>query len=372
MTIGIDCHHIKDQKGIERYLANLLKFWKKEQVKFILYIDNPKDVGIFPEAQNFEIKIIKKILGISSTALFQHFLLPRQAQKDKVDILFSPSYLLPLLFRGKTAVTIHDIIYEAHPEWFNFQGWQDKILVKWIGKVSARKADIIFTPSNFTKKEIVRFYQIKASKIKVISLAAETYKAKKPCKKPLSKKSYFLLPAALFERRCVSELISAFGKIAKKYPKFQLVIIGKDFTNRNVAYLAKLINQKFNRKAIIYYSDFISQDQIVAFFQNAYATVYLSLYEGFGLPVLESMAYGVPVICGNAEALKEITEKNCYWVSDPRDIKKISEQMLLAVQDKKYYQQIQKSGLAQSKKFSWETCAKETLQLLIEKAEADL
>jgi len=392
MLVGIDCHHIKDQKGIERYLLNLLDFFRKEkEINFILYVGDKNTAGKLPKSNNFRTKILKSFLG-SSTALFQHILLPLQAKKDQVDLLFSPSYFLPLFYKGKTAVAIHDIIYEAHPEWFNFRTW-DKILVKWIGKKSAKKANIIFVPSEFTKQEIVRFYKADSEKINVTPLASD--KIFKPAKnnqfnchsdsvpygageesntnpelkiikeKYGIKKNYLLFAAAIFDRRCVKESIFAFEEIAERYPDFQYLIIGKDLTSKkNIEISVKEINKKLERQAIVYFPNFVSNEEILTLYNGAKTTIYLSLYEGFGLPLLESASCGVPVICGNAEVFREVLGDSCFWVDDPQDSKQIEKAMKMAIKNKEFHDQIKKQGAKKAQEFSWKMCAQKTLHVL--------
>ncbi len=372
MTIGIDCYHIKDQKGIERYILNLLNFWKEEKdINFILYVGESRSAKKIPKSKNLRVKILKGI--ISSTALFQHWLLPREAKKDKVDILFSPSYLLPFFYKGKTAVTIHDIIYKAHPEWFLFRGFWDKILVKWMGHKSAKKADIIFTPSEFTKQEINKFYKIKFCKIILTPLAADKIFKQKKNENELKKikrkygikKNYFLFAAAIFERRCVAESILAFQEIAKEYSDFQCLIIGKDFSrSQNVSAMVKEINSELKKQAIIYKPFFVENEELANLYRGAHALVYLSTYEGFGLPTIESMKSGLPVICGNAEALKETTGKNCFWVKNPKNISQIAKTIKQSIENKKLYNKIKEQGIKRARDFSWKKCAEQTLKIL--------
>jgi len=372
MLIGIDCHHIIDQKGIERYLLNLLGFWKDEKdVKFILYLRDKASLAKIPQSKNFTPKILKSLFGFSSTAFFQHVLLSIQAKKDKVDLLFSPSYFLPIFYQGKTVVTIHDIIYQVHPEWFNFR-LGDKILVKLVGRKSAQKADLIFTPSEFSKQEIIKFYGIRPEKIKVTLLASDEIFKQVDDRKPLEaikekyriKKNYFLFIAVIFERRCVQESILAFETIAKKYSDFQYLIIGKDLTSeRNIEILAQEINQKLSRQAIIYSQNFISSEEMLALYNGAHATIYLSVYEGFGLPLLESASCGTPVICGNAEVFREVLGDDCFWVDNPQDIKQIEKIMERTIEDKKFYDDIKFRAQEKVKEFSWKKCAINTLQV---------
>ncbi|MFA6436711.1 MAG: glycosyltransferase family 1 protein [Candidatus Paceibacterota bacterium] len=372
ITIGLDCHHIRDQKGIERYVLNLLSFFKNEkEIDFILYIRDKETAGKLPKSDNFKIKILKSFLG-SSTALFQHILLPFQAKIDQVDLLFSPSYFLPLFYKGKTALTIHDIIYEAHPELFNFR-ILDKILVKWIGKKSAKKANLIFAPSEFTKREIIKFYKIDSKKINVTPLASDEIfkpvindKALKFTKEKYGiKKNYFLFVAAIFDRRYVRESILAFEKIAKQHYDFQYLIIGKDLTSKqDIEMLAKKTNQKLERQAIIYFPNFVSSEEMLILYGGANATIYLSLYEGFGLPLLESASCDTPVICGNAQVFKEVLGDGCFWVDDPQDSKQIEGAMKIAIENKKTYNQTKEQGLKKAQEFSWKECAEKTIGFL--------
>jgi glycosyltransferase involved in cell wall biosynthesis len=380
MTIGIDCYHIKDQKGIERYILNLLSFWKEEKdINFILYVDGNKSAKKIPKSKNFGVKVLKGL--ISSTTLFQHWLLPRQAKKDKINILFSPSYLLPFFYRGKTAVTIHDIIYEAHPEWFRFRGIQDKALIKWIGYKSAKKADIIFTPSEFTKQEINRFYKIKLRKIILTPLAADEIFQKKKNEDKLKKikqkygikKKYFLFAAAIFERRYITETILAFQEIAKKYLDFQYLIIGKDLTSsQNISALIEKANSKLKRQAVVYRPSFVENEELATLYHGAHTLIYLSAYEGFGLPVLEGQACAIPVITSDGTSLREITKakdeklNNSYsaLLIDSNNIQEIAEAMRRIIDDKELRKKLIKKGLKNVKRFSWKKCAEETLEAL--------
>jgi glycosyltransferase involved in cell wall biosynthesis len=364
-------------------------FKKEEEINFILYVSDRETVKKLSKSGNFKIKILKSFFG-SSTALFQHILLPLQAKKDQVDLLFSPSYFLPLFYKGKTALTIHDIIYEAHPEWFNFRIW-DKILIKWIGKKSAKKANLILTPSEFTKREIIKFYKIDSKKINVTPLASD--KIFKPAKnnqfnchsdppkareesntnpelkiikeKYSIRKNYLLYAAAIFDRRCVKESILAFEKIAKQNLNFQYLIVGKDLTStKKIETLAKEINQKLGRKAIVYFPDFVSSEEMLMLYYGAQATIYLSLYEGFGLPLLESASCGTPVICGNAHVFKEVLGDGCFWVDNPRDSKQIEKAIKMAIENKEFYNQVKEQGEKKAQEFSWKRCAQKTLKLL--------
>jgi len=156
MRIGIDCHNLEiNRTGTGRYLMNLLKYWSKPNSlpcrqagkfqildsKFILYFKNkiPKDIlrliNRRAENKSFE----AKILGSNSNTLFIHYFLPKQAKKDKIDILFCPNYIAPIFYKGEIALVLHDIIYEAKPKLYNWPSVFDKVLLKKVSKISVKK-----------------------------------------------------------------------------------------------------------------------------------------------------------------------------------------------------------------------------------------
>lgn len=173
MLIGIDAHNLEGKRtGVGRYLFNLLKIWttlsKESNFKFILYFKDeiPADL---PQSELFE----RKLLKVGSTTKFTHWDLPRVATKDKVNILFCPAYVAPLFYKRKIALTLHDISYETRPAEFNWQSPVDWILLKWISKQSAKKAAVIFTPSEFSRQEVIKYYKIEPKKIIITYLAVE-------------------------------------------------------------------------------------------------------------------------------------------------------------------------------------------------------
>ncbi|MCK5491036.1 MAG: hypothetical protein KAI67_04290, partial [Candidatus Pacebacteria bacterium] len=121
MKIAIDARSLESSKtGIGRYLSNLLKYWKnKENTQFVLYFKDEIPDNELINSDNFEKVVLKNPFGFSSNFFFQHFLLPYYLKKDKIDFFFSPFYLKPIFCPVRSSIVLHDISYEAHPEWFN-------------------------------------------------------------------------------------------------------------------------------------------------------------------------------------------------------------------------------------------------------------
>ena len=375
MLIGIDAHNLEGNRtGVGRYLFNLLQEWSKlsskfkvQNSKFILYFKDeiPADV---PRSALFEMKLFK----VGSTAKFMHWNLWRAAKKDKVDILFCPGYVAPIFWQDKLALTLHDIIYEAHPDWFEFKNPADKILLKWVSKRSAKKASVIFVPSEFSRNEVIKYYKVKSEKITVTYEAgeinaAETIGSQDLIKGRLNlKKQFAFFVGSIFNRRHMSEIISAFGRLAKERPDLQLLIAGKDRTKpeQHIDKLVSLLNEKLGRQAILRV-DFVGDNDLKLLYQACAFFIWLSDYEGFGLPPLEAMALGAPVITSDSTSLKEVAGSAALLIKNNSDVNEIYQAMRRLVEDENLRQELIRHGKEQAAKFSWEKCAEETLNGLI-------
>lgn len=353
MRIGIDAHSLEENRtGVGRYLFNLLKEWKN--LDLVLYFKKkiPDDISN------------GKVLNTSSNALFMHYYLPKAAKKDKVDILFCPGYVAPVFYKGKIALALHDIIYEARPDLYNWPSVFDKILLKKVSKISAKKADVIFACSQFTKDEIIKYYKIRPEKIFVIPLAVDekfiknvghpTSHITSHIKKKYGIKNKFIFyVGAIINRRFIPETIRAFANITDKLPEYQFLIGGTNYASL-----------KINQKGVIYI-DYIDENDLNILYNAADLFIWLSSYEGFGLPPLEAMASATPVITTKMGSLSEVVDEAALFVENPKDINEISEAIYKGLTDGNLREKLIRKGLEQVKKFSWQKTAEETLKILI-------
>jgi glycosyltransferase involved in cell wall biosynthesis len=340
MRIGIDAHSLEENKtGVSRYLFNLLRYWPKQDI--VLYFKNkiPDDI---PSG---------KVLNTNSNALFIHYFLPKAAKKDKVDILFCPGYIAPVFYKGDIALVLHDIIYEARPDLYNWPSVFDKILLKKVSKISAKKAKIIFTCSQFSKNEIIKYYKINPDKIFAIPLAADE-KFKKFGRATSENKFIFYI-GALIKRRFITEMIRAFKKLSDKLPNYKFLIVGKNYTNQQI---------KGNR---IIHKNYVDEKDLPLLYNSADLFIWLSSYEGFGLPPLEAMACGTPVVTTKMGSLPETVGDAALFVKNPKNIDEIAQAIYKGLTDKNLREKLIKKGLEQARKFSWEKTAQETLKILL-------
>lgn len=356
MLIGIDCHPLeKTRTGAARYLINLLKYWKDDQrVNFILY----------------SMKDVKNPLNIKSTALYYNFSLPRRAKKDKVDILFLPFYMRPFFCGVPTAVAIHDISYIAHPEWFDLY---HRMAYNILSKRAIRKSKIIFASSEYTGKEILKYCKINPEKIHVVLLAVDEKfnpnknlaKIQEIKQKYNLKNKYLFYAGSIFNRRHVLETLKAFELILEKYLNYQLFITGRNLTHpfQDIDKEIRRINQKFPEaiKRVAY----VDEEDLVCLYQAAELFIYLSEYEGFGLPPLEAMACGTPVLTTKKTSLAEVLGDYPLWIENPNDVEEIKEKMIKILSNERLRNEMIEKGLAQAQKFSWQKTAEETLKIII-------
>jgi len=378
MRIGIDAHNLEGQRtGVGRYLVSLLNEWNKfdlsKDLKFILYFKDQIPEGLNLSDEFFE----KKVLGNSffkSNVLFVHFFLSRAAKHDKIDILFCPGYISPVFYKGKIALALHDIIYQARPDLYNWPSLWDKILLKKVSQISARKAKTIFVPSEFSKKEVLRCCKVDSSKVFNIPLAVDqSFKQiddkeilKSVKNKYQIKDKFIFYIGSIFNRRHLPEMIKAFENIALKFADYQFLIIGTNHTSPfdDIDELARSVNQKLGRPAILR-QDYLTGKDLVPLYNAANLLVWLSDYEGFGLPVLEALACGTLVITSPMSSIPEVAGESAIYVKDSTNVEEITRAIDQGLTNQELRQNLIRKGLEQARKFSWKRCAQQTLDALV-------
>lgn len=379
MIIGIDAHNLEGGRtGVGRVLVNLLRQWDKfslsSGLRFILYFKReiPVDLGLVKP--NFQCRLLAPLFGRQSHALFKHFLLWRAAKKDKVDVLFCPDYTAPIFYRGKTGLILHDISYEARPDIFNWPSVWDKILLKKFSRISTRRASAIFTVSEFSKQEVLKYYRVDKDKVFVFLNGIEERFRKIEDRALIEdfKKRYRIkdklvcFVGSIVNRRHLDKVIAAFAKVGQDMPQYQFFISGRNHTSPfvDIEGQIKELNKKLGREAILRI-DFISDDDLPLLYNACDWTIYLSEYEGFGLPVLESMACGTPVITSPVTSIPEVAGDAAIYVKDSNGIEEIERVLRQGLADERLREELIAKGLARQKMFSWEKSARIILDALV-------
>ncbi len=287
--------------------------------------------------------------------------------KLPVDIYHIPQNGIGLNLRevDKLLITLHDIIPFRMPETCNPKYLE--IFKKEIPKIVESSKGII-TVSEFSKKDIIDYFKIPESKVHVTKLAAETIYS--PVNKNISKKflkynygiddDYILYVGGISRRKNLITLLNSFEKFIKSSnKKVKLVIAG----NKSFYYPAlEKRTSELGISSSVIYPGFIPIEYMPYFYSSAICLVYPSLYEGFGLPPVEALACGTPVISSSATSLCEILE-DCALYFDPYDETDMSECMEKIIDDLLLREKLIKNGFSLTKKLTWENTARETLKI---------
>lgn len=349
MKIGIDAQTTLGEKtGFGFYVKNLLENLQKIDPENQYIAFRPQD---------------QKDLSTSKRFLWDQFSMPKQAKLAQVDILHQPCFSAPVLFRGKIVVTIHDIIAKTYGQDLPF--FSRQFFGRWM-PFTYRFADRVICDSECTKKDIIRLLKIPAEKIKVIYLAATDSGRKKDLKKIKQIKEkyslgekYFLHIGSLNPRKNLEFLLRVFSKISQQNPKYNLVIAGgKSWYHDKLNNLAKELGLE---KRVIF-TGYVPDNDIDDLYFGASIFLFPSLYEGFGLPPLEAMSRGIPVISSDSSSLPEVIG-NGGLMCPPDDETSWIKAIESVINNVSLQEKLSRQGLVQAKKFSWKKCAEETLHI---------
>jgi glycosyltransferase involved in cell wall biosynthesis len=298
--------------------------------------------------------------GLIGAALFDSLRVQKLIRRTRPDVYHGPSHVLPLwkIPGVKYAVTIHDVAFLAIPSHWSrvmrlYYGWQ-------IPR-SCKMADVIVADSHNTKNDLIRFYKIPPEKIEVVHLGAgeQFLNAGAPRKRLLEEKYFFSItthPA----RKNILGALKAFSIFAKQSNVKYLIagLMGEPQRQELVAYADKL---GIGNKVMLFgYAD---DEQLISLYQNAEFLIYPSFYEGFGLPVVEAMACGCPVIASNASSLPEVMPDS-EWLVDPHDAGDMAGKMqqLLALSSIERELLIVKNR-QHVQNFTWEKAARRMMEI---------
>ena len=360
MQIAVEARYLAGNRtGVGRYLLNLLRFLPQlsNEHEYFLYSDRLMEQPIVDD--NIHYRILK-----GHRLLWKHILLPIEQRKKQIDLMFIPSYSAPLLNLGKTIVTIHDLIATRHPEWTTKS---QSLRFATVVKYAARKADYIIAVSEMTRKDILELTGVPEDKVKVIYEGVDEHFLKLPSNKLEEFRNkykldqpYILYVGSIHPRRNIKRLIEAFIYLKKeKRIEHKLVLIG--LVLQQGSQLKDWISESQLEDQILTYG-FVPDDDLVKFYNFADIFIYPSLYEGFGLPILEAMACETPVITSNTSSLPEVAGDTAILI-DPCDVKQIADAINQLIDDSSLREKLIARGKERCKQFSWRQAAVETLRL---------
>jgi glycosyltransferase involved in cell wall biosynthesis len=369
MRIAIDARElIGKPTGVGRYLANLLAAWSRVPAaaahEFILCA--PEPVQAPDRSLNLRVATAP-----GRGTLWQQVTMPRLVHAANADVIFAPAYSGPIASRTPMVVSVHDVSFAAHPEWFTRrEGLQRRLM----SRLSARRAQRVLTFSDFSKREIVRHLGVDADRVEVIYHGLTILGDIDPYgrwggpsvvhrESPAS--PMIMYAGSIFNRRHIPELIEGFATLSARHPEARLELVGE---NRTLPFIdvETLIAQSPARDRIRARS-YVDDAQLSALYREAAAFVFCSDYEGFGMTPLEALAAGIPIVVLDTDVAREIYGPAAHYVARPEAplIAAALERVLYDADERARILSAAPNVLA---RYSWQECGHRTLQVILSSA----
>jgi len=362
MHIGIDARFIQWQNtGVGNYLVNLLKGLSRiDRVNtYSIFLSKVNCNGKIPEVDNFSVRA-----NPAHSLIWKNVWLPREVRKAGIDVVHFPAYTGSFISVGRNVVTIHDLIHKVNPEWFSRR---ELLLIDLPVSNGIRKANKIITVSESAKRDVMKYYGVKDEDIAVTLEAADvsfrpiqdTLLLENLKKKYTIDTEFILYVGVLFKRRNIARLLEAFTMLREdKNIKHKLVIAGP---GKKYFSLDQLID-KFGIRNDVIYLGYVEQDDLPLLYNAASFFVYPSLYEGFGLPVLEAMSCAKAVITSNVSSLPEVIG-DAGLLIDPVNTEELYHALYLLSKNTVLREKLGAMALERSKLFSWDEMARQTVKV---------
>ncbi len=378
MRIGIDARFFGSiGKGLGRYTQKLIENLEKVSAQggSSFGWENSHQYFIFLRKENWDeyqpqSKHFTKVMAdVPWYTLREQIQMPRILEKCGLDLVHFPHFNIPVSYKGRFIVTIHDLILFQYPTskastlsapaYFLKKKAYHHVINRAI-----KNSERIIAVSEHTKEDILKNFKINPKKVLV------TYEGVDTIEKPILEnaetilkkygiiKPYILYVGNAYPHKNLDRLISAFKRVVKKHPGLSLVLAGKE------DYFYKRLKKSVIEDEVssVVFPDHIDEDHLPTIYREAKLYVFPSLYEGFGLPPLEAMARNIPVASSSASCLPEILGEAAFFF-DPRGISETSEAIEKVLTDNDLRKKLIEAGKKQIRKYSWEKMAKETLEI---------
>jgi glycosyltransferase involved in cell wall biosynthesis len=368
IRIGIDARDaLRQEHGITVLTAYFLKGLAETVSgdEVIQYTDEVARSG--SEAQGLvEAPGFSEHILSGSGQVWKQIHLPAALKQDRVDVFHSLTSTIPFRRPCPTVVTICDLFHEVYPE---FVPPRIRRRMRFAFKHAARRADQIIAISESTKRDIVGFYKVPEDKVAVIYPGVNPFyrlladneekdKAVEVLKGYGIKRPYLLHVGGLTENRNINGLLDAFVVLKRSHPELNLVLVGRSFWNFD---LDKQLTERSIAEDVVHIK-YLSNEELRAVYNQAEVLLLASFCEGFGIPILEAMACGTPVITSNLSSMPEAAGEAGLLVN-PREPREIADAVDQILADEKLKTSLIDKGLKHSARFTWRSNAEQTLEV---------
>ena len=352
-TIGVDARELLgDATGAGRYLGELLRRWvarpDAESREFLLY--TPESLPFLASLPGGA-RVRELVVGSGRGTWWEQTHLRRAVRANQPDVFFASAYTAPLAIGVPLAVAIHDVSFAAHPEWFRpREGARRRLLTR----QAARSAEIIFTISEFSKREIVERLSVPSDRIRVTYLSVTPRPAL-----AVPRESLVLFAGSVFNRRHLPATIRAFAAATAAKPDARLVIAGADrsYPALDLAGLAT----EAGVGTRVELQQYVTEEALTSLYNRASVFVFLSEYEGFGLTPLEALSAGVPIVVRDTPVAREVYGDAAWYVPPENDVGGAATAIRTLLEDRDSRQRLLTAAPAVLARYSWDAAADATL-----------
>lgn len=368
MNIAIDLTSIpKKKSGVGRYLKNLLEHLQRidnENIYYLFIHDDDLD-GFEITKDNFKPVPVKSryLRKVFLRLLWEQFILPFRLKKLKIDLLHSPHYTMPYFSSVKNVVTFHDMSFFIVPKVHTFAKRYLFRVYMWL---TSRRAYSIISVSHATVEDIKRILRVKGENIYVTPLGVDQrFFTPVELDRSILKTygidgGYFLHVGMIEPRKNIVRIMKAYNSLPEDVKKrYKLIICGRK------AWMYDDVFEYYEESGLgdkVVFTDFVQDEHLQHIYKGARLLLYVSLYEGFGLPLVEAMASGVPCITSDLSSMKEVAGDAGLRVN-PYDEDEIRNAILRLLKDDKLYSQLIEEGYKQAQEYRWANCAQKTLEV---------
>lgn len=371
MRIGIEGRTLQGRRyGVARYTLNLLRNFVEIDPgsEYVVYLSGEiEPLGLHGGGPRLEV-----IADGGVPLLWRHVRLPAAMRRDRVDVHFSPSYFLPALKVCPYVDVVHDLSFLAHPEWF---ARDRRMMFDGLFWRFVRRAERIITVSEHSKGDIVRFLGVDPGRITVIYEAADERFAPVADERALAsvrrryglEEGFLFTAGSIHTRRNLERLIEAVGGAGRLLGGApSLFILGTPAGFSPPVDIAGAAASA-GLESRVTVREYVPEEDMLLLYNACGMFVYPSIYEGFGLPVIEAMACGAPVACSRATSLPEVGGDAVEYF-DPLDVEEMADTIARVLGDSSLRERLSAAGPGRASSFSWRRAAEETLAVLREAA----
>jgi glycosyltransferase involved in cell wall biosynthesis len=341
--------------GTEIYLRELLAALAGIDPvnEYFVFTNLETDSGLVPNQANFHWKPQAVHARFRpGRILWEQIVLPLEAARYRLDVLFNPGFTAPVFAACRQVTVFHDLQHKRHPEhfrWFDLPFWR---VLLW---AAAHRSRRLISVSEATRSDLLRFYRLSEDRIAVIAHGVE------PAFAHLDRshtEPYLLCVSTLHPHKNLPRLIRSYGR---KKRDFRLILAG--MRGFHADKIDGLIEELGLRESI-QVTGWVSREELYSLYARARAFVYPSTFEGFGMPVLEAMAAGIPVACSDIPPLREVAEDAALFF-DPLDEDGIASAIERLMSDETLRERLARSGSERARPFTWKRSAEQTLAVLL-------